>query len=132
MPPTIEEYENRGHTTPEQRQRFWKGSVGKGWQEKLVDPFLEVWRLAPPECEILQIKEKFAQLRIYVEGPEWWQNLADALEQAADKMCEACGRVDGTAYGMEDTTKVTVDTNGWWIRECQFCRQEREKEKADG
>lgn len=120
--PTADEYYHRGHTTPEQRQRFWQNSVGPGWQKELVDPFLEVWRLAPPECEVGQIKEKFATLRVYVSGPEWWQKLADAIEVASEGMCEECGRRGGTWYGKDpETTVVKVTNHGWVKSSCQFC-----------
>lgn len=100
----------------------WAQSVGPGWQKELVDPFLEVWVLAPEECQIAQIKEKFAQLRIYVNGPEWWQKLAETVMSASHGMCEKCGRRHGWRYAKDDqATMVKVHTDGWWKSRCQFC-----------
>ena len=122
-------------TPAEKRQTYWAHSVGPGWQRELVDPFLEVWRLAPVECEITQIKEKFGGLRIYISGPDWWQKLADAVAESAKGMCEDCGKRNGWTYGGDPKAEqIKVENRpsaggGWWRSLCQHCRA---KEEVDG
>jgi hypothetical protein len=110
--------------------RPWSKAVGDGWQVELVDPFLEVADRCD-EIRIGQIKEKFGTLRIYISGPKWAQDLADALEIASASYCEDCGRKDGwrTADDSEAAKVTNAPVRGWWRTLCQHCRASREESK---
>lgn len=88
-------------------------SVGAGWfpiVERALDGLA-----AHGEVRLAQVKEKFGGLRIYIDSPEWSDEVAkivDDAEAEAWKTCEDCGATEG------------VETKGpGWIRTlCPRCR----------
>ena len=73
-----------------------KQSVGEGWSA-LLD---RLWPLIPPEVIVVQVKEKYAELRVYVETPaegfssEAYNAVYPALDDASQEsrtICETCG-----------------------------------------
>ena len=103
--------------------KCWENATGEGWNTHLVRPFLEAIS-GCPEASVLQIKEKFGLLCIYVSGPEWVMNLAQALEEVSGLYCEECGRCNGWQVG-GDPKPADVRTHsggGYWIlTRCQWC-----------
>ena len=72
----------------------------KGWYKLIhsVSQKLEalIAKLPPKQrkqCYVIQVKEKFARLRIYMSYPtdEMWNILSQA-ENDSDKVCEGCGK----------------------------------------
>ena len=98
--------------------------VGKGWQREIILPLLCLFDLVP-EADILQIKEKFGLLRIYMTGPAWLITMVNFVEQVSVNCCEDCGGWQNCAYDMMMPLKVTTAAvkPGHWIRTlCQGCR----------
>lgn len=97
---------------------LWYGtsnlSIGGGWYEivsNLVDDLLEL----EPEVRILQIKEKFGALRVYITG--YNNGLEEVIlkaERASVFTCEMCGRA-GTLGNQ----------NGWYATRCKECSNVR-------
>lgn len=78
-------------------------SCPRGWEEKLLRPVIAALRtdvrdgLSP---RVLQVKEKFGQLRVYVVGASpATQTAVDSMEDASGHTCEVCG--DEAARGTE-------------------------------
>jgi hypothetical protein len=87
-------------------------TIGEGW-EGLVERTLE--QLSPLKVQVLQIKEKFGGLRIYVGGEDSevaWTIIREA-ELEADRTCEKCGTQEG----------VTIGGRGWIRTLCGECRK---------
>lgn len=82
--------------------------VGKGW-EGLVTELIEDLFEAGWDGNLVQIKEKFGQLRFYIgESNEKIDELISAAEIASRKICEICGepgelRYDGWILALCDT-----------------------------
>lgn len=77
--------------------QLWGIQCGKGW-ESLVQPLLAM--AAEQGAEVLQVKEKFGGLRIYVDGGN--EKLQAAIEEAEKKSyrtCEECGQSGTTREG---------------------------------
>ncbi len=94
-----------------------------GWF-KLVDSLCNViqWRCDQvPECPQVvfgQIKEKFAQLRIYYDGgDDYTMGVIDMAEQMSEHVCEVCGNAGRVREG------------GWWMTLCDACNEKRYKKK---
>lgn len=68
----------------------WLAGIGKGWHsivQSLIDD-----ANAEPDCQILQVKEKFGGLRFYTSGASPKLNkLIEAAEEASNSICEFCG-----------------------------------------
>jgi len=109
--------------------------LGKGWYSLFEEAcqLLESYRDRCPDIHLLQVKEKFARLTVYVgfvdASIELCREIYDALETICDKSeqtCENCG----------STEKVTKGApNGYWLRSlCESCHAQKSKEpgkKAD-
>jgi hypothetical protein len=100
-------------------------SVGKGWHKLLRTAFY----YKPSSVKIVQVKEKFGTLTIYIEGIydqapikefKEYRNLIDALGAYSSMICEWCG-----AYGNLDTKYY------WMLTLCEKCKTKRDKEKAN-
>lgn len=66
-------------------------SVGKGWRPYIYRLFM--LRQFHPTVKVAQVKEKFGDLRFYVDGAtEAWYNAANEIIREADESCEECGR----------------------------------------
>lgn len=99
--------------------------VHRGWWPLIEKAclVLEKWRKEVPDIHFSQIKEKFARLRIYVDGSfsnEQAQSIYNDLEEIADEsdtICEYCGT-------KENVTKTAP--NGFWLHTiCQECLQKK-------
>lgn len=113
--------------------------VGDGWTRQLVNHFLTVVECGAPDADILQIKEKFGTLRIYLSGPEWLEELAVMYERLSEVCCEDCG----VWHGQYDERKGTgplreshyaivstgpLPSQGWIKTLCTVCRDQRQAE----
>lgn len=62
--------------------------VGKGWQGLINN----LYDAKPKSVNVLQVKEKYAQLRFYISpAPEWYHDLIDYYEHKSGTICEWCG-----------------------------------------
>ncbi len=65
--------------------------VGKGWHGLLYE--LYMLRQFYPSVKVAQVKEKFGDLRFYVDGAtEEWYNKATPIIDRSMNTCEECGR----------------------------------------
>ncbi|MCJ1457270.1 hypothetical protein MMC28_007637 [Mycoblastus sanguinarius] len=97
----------------------WGIAVGKGWYpivrkvSSKLQAIVDRDGLEPRSVSFRQIKEKFGELRIYLDGEteEMETIVADAEEEAA-KTCEDCG---GEGYWQ---------MHGWWeYTRCEECHE---------
>jgi hypothetical protein len=66
-----------------------KQCVGRGWSS-LID---RVYDALPEDTAVIDVKEKFGGLRIYVDSaPKEFWDLLQNLEKESMTMCEVCGR----------------------------------------
>jgi len=66
-------------------------NVGKGWHHEIYQ--LYMLRQFHPTVKVAQVKEKFGQLRFYVDGgTDEWYNAMYKIIKVADTKCEICGR----------------------------------------
>jgi len=76
---------------------MWETGVGKGWRP-IVEAFESAFNIYKLEqvqgwCEIVDIKEKYGRLRIYVDGyDETIDKMVKQAEHAAELVCEKCGK----------------------------------------
>jgi len=96
-------------------------SVGKGWRKLIRTAFY----FKPASVRIIQVKEKFGTLTIYIAGSytkefDEYYRLINALEVNSCVVCEKCG-----GYG-------TLDTKYYWMLTlCEKCKTKRDKEKSE-
>ena len=82
-------------------------NIGRGWK-----PLLErVFTIAEdnPEIKVLQVKEKWASLRIYLRKVDDGSELARVLKEVkagSHSMCEACGKFGEIACVKPDFVKT--------------------------
>ena len=94
--------------------------MGRGWHS-FIFPVLE--RVEEEGFELLQIKEKFGGLRLYVQAPEGASketitavyDLVRSAETESYRTCEECGK-PGTKVLVEDC---------WWKTRCKDCGTKR-------
>lgn len=86
-------------------------SVASGWHP-LVCKALESLKRVSPDSKVVQIKEKFGGLRLYVDdATEQGRAVIRSAEWASWLICEKCG------------TTVGVTTEGKWLKTlCLDCR----------
>jgi hypothetical protein len=85
-----------------------KKDVGPGWR-KLISA---LWAVLPSHARIIQIKEKFGGLRVYVDNiDENMHTVISAIEHLSTHICENCG----------DPGQCEV-INGWYSTRCEKCR----------
>lgn len=119
------------NTAAEMRQHK---HTGDGWNDRLVQPFLEIVCMVDPTVIVSQIKEKFGTLNIYHMGPPWVEKLADIFEAASEMCCEDCGRWDGhhrdgdENWGVSHVT-TSAGPTGWIKTLCVRCRNVRQEEE---
>lgn len=86
-----------------------KASVGKGWASLIDEVFDAKESMNLRNVKIVQVKEKYAGLRIYIDGYEMDENhpvyqfekLIHDIERRSYKICEECGApgaVRGTGW----------------------------------
>lgn len=70
---------------------YRQGRVGPGWLPLLTEAF-EKLRAAGWKGEILQIKEKFGSLRLYISNTSpVFEEIVNRCEEASRAVCEECG-----------------------------------------
>jgi len=91
---------------------------GAGWHGICASAVREIARVCS-DIKILQVKEKFGGLRIYVSQytPEV-DEIIRVAEVEALKTCEACGSMDGVE---------TRNVWGWICTLCNSCAKKREE-----
>lgn len=94
-------------------------ACGDGWFDIILDLILKIDSLRPPkDFEIVQVKEKFAELRVYVhECGDVYVKVIELISEAQKqcaKTCEICG----------STKKVAVQNykHSWLRNMCERCR----------
>ena len=94
--------------------RWW--DEGRGWWPLVVEAS-EFLSSPSRSAAIVQVKEKFGGLRIYVDGgnKEIWDYLL-ALEDRSLQTCETCGKPGRLR-----------DNRGWWLTLCDICEEKRGK-----
>lgn len=90
---------------------------GDGWFNLIYELSDKLSKI-DPECEALQVKEKFAGLRFYVTGTteEGWK-LIDEYEEKSYSTCEDCG----------DTKTAKLREGGWLVTLCDQCNEIKER-----
>jgi len=78
---------------------FWGFEIGPGWFEHIADFLLKFDRhmieqkYKPEDYKIMQIKNKFGHLRIYLAGSDFYINsLIAETEANANDSCIVCGK----------------------------------------
>lgn len=106
--------------------------VNKGWY-KLVEDTVAMMRFVDPEVSFTQIKEKFAELRVYhhtgSDNPLVWEILnaiVDSAESKSRYICEVCGKFDP---GFGDNRVKTRSKGGWLKTLCDVHAKELGYEK---
>ena len=94
---------------PELFEECFEYSIGHGWNYLIYIFCLNLSK----DSKILQIKEKFGGLRVYIKSKDERDNLLNKLiENLSFEFCENCG------------TCKEVDTRGDWILTlCETCRK---------
>lgn len=83
-----------------------KGAVGKGWHGLLES----LYACKPEGVEVVQVKEKFGELRFYCHCDEFnrdYLDIVDETEQESRGICEECGQPG-----------ETVSVGGWLKTRC--------------
>ena len=92
--------------------------VGEGWLKILDETFKKISDIVKKrnleEFRIIQVKEKYAGLRIYCSWcEEDIEEIIAEAEKICEKTCEQCGSPEGI-----------FSNDGWCIVQCQKCRDE--------
>jgi hypothetical protein len=91
---------------------------GPGWHPLITGALTEIEALGIANLEVLQVKEKFGGLRIYLSvHNEESDAIITAAEQEAHKTCEDCGSKEN----------VELRGGGWLHTVCQSCEEKRTK-----
>jgi len=99
----------KGDYTLEEAQN----AVGSGWKNLVTLAWLVCKQQDPPRA-IVQVKEKWGGLRIYISsGPRSMFDFLIKIEKLSFKVCENCGK----------TGKPRL--NGWVKTLCDKCQKER-------
>jgi hypothetical protein len=86
-----------------------------GWEPIVRGACEELAAMGIEGLHIVQVKEKFGGLRIYLnQYPDGALEITTAAEDESYKVCEVCGEPG------------TLESKGWWNTRCAECR-ERDK-----
>lgn len=88
----------------------WGFEYGDGWYD-ITRRMLEELQEADPECELLQAKEKWGELRVYVNGNGLAHEVVDKYEELSQGVCEHCG-----------STEEITSEGSWITTLCAKCR----------
>ena len=74
----------------------YKTEIGVGWRPLLDELHLELVKINP-NYQTVQVKEKFGDLRVYVEGENTSQmhDVIVGFERRSSGICEDCGSSEG-------------------------------------
>lgn len=104
--------------------------MGDGWKpiaQKVVDKIIELNESLPEDSHIYidQVKEKFAELRIYVTYDNVPKEIVDQVEKMIDDAeteaaatCEECGSKEN----------IGMRINGWYTVMCEKCAKKIAKD----
>ena len=97
------------------------GYPDDGWFEILKELFVQLNTMElPKDFEIIQVKEKFAGLRVYTNGvSDKVDKLIESACQKASTTCEMCGEP-----GREQ------QVNGWYKTLCEKCLKIRKERRT--
>ena len=100
----------------------WGFACGNGWYPILWELFTAIERELGPEPGdflVVQVKEKFGRLRVYVEPScPAVEELIRAAKEKARRTCERCGQPG-----------VLREDRSWWRTLCEGCAaRTRERE----
>ena len=91
---------------------------GPGWHPLIKDALTRIEALGIANLAILQVKEKFGGLRIYLSLDNDETNaIITAAEDEAHKTCEECGSREN----------VELRSGGWLRTLCNNCEEKRKK-----
>lgn len=93
----------------------WGIETGSGWFKLIYDLSKKISEIAP-ECEAVQVKEKYGTLRFYVNGyNDDVETLIDEYEKLSAKTCEICG----------DTKTAKQRGKAWISTLCNKCAKKK-------
>jgi hypothetical protein len=93
----------------------WGIETGSGWFKLIYDLSKKISEIAP-ECEAVQVKEKYGTLRFYVNGyNDDVETLIDEYEKLSAKTCEICG----------DTKTAKQRGKAWISTICNKCARDK-------
>lgn len=123
----FEKYPSLFSHAKKEKAFYCGASCGMGWKDlidqcfNLVIKHVEVTNLYAKseedklDVKILQLKSKFASLRIYINGgDEYIKGVISMAETVSYSTCEHCGT----------NQNVSQNRNGWIQTLCQECRKE--------
>lgn len=120
-----EHQERRAHLIAELRQSFpryfeklWGVECYDGWLPIIAELFQQIAereQLQPELVTILQVKQKFGSLRVYLTPAEPYADLLAAAAKKTAHTCEICG-----APG-----KICSTKDRWWQTVCSMHADER-------
>lgn len=91
---------------------------GPGWYPLIKDALTRIEALGTAHQEVLQVKEKFGGLRIYLSiHNDETDAIITAAEQEAHMTCEDCGSKEN----------VKLCGKGWLRTQCNACEENRQK-----
>jgi hypothetical protein len=90
---------------------------GDGWYD-LLDRTCSKIASADPEAKLLQVKEKFGLLTIYLQGNEEAWEVASEAAVESQGICELCG--------LRECVEMT---SGWLSVRCEKCLADESKNK---
>lgn len=108
----MELYEKLQAKYPEAFSQCFDFSPPDGW-EPIVERLINDLVFVDPLIKIAQVKEKFAELRVYVDrgSDDAWEAICDLIHEAEDecaKTCQQCGKPGEFR-----------DKNGWYYVACE-------------
>lgn len=87
--------------------------TGKGWYPLIEEMIEELKNIKDCDFELIQVKEKFGLLRVYVDtGTDEVYDIISRYETLSSHICEECGKFD--------TSKMRVH-HGWYMTRCDEC-----------
>lgn len=94
--------------------------IGEGWMSLVIELLDKIQHLVDnnpeySELQVIQVKEKFAQLRVYLNY--YYEEIEDLIEEYTEKsvhVCEVCG-----------DEGIIRDLHGWYTTLCDKHYQER-------
>jgi hypothetical protein len=103
---------------------------GDGWANLLERTFekiqLELDCNPDPEFKLVQVKQKYAGLRIYANSAtDAIYDIISAAEAESYYICEKCGAVSDAKRGNPDESPFFRDIHGWYSTLCDGCYGER-------
>jgi len=107
-----------GRTRAQEVSMYDCYECGPGWYPLIKDALTKIDALGNANLAVLQVKEKFGGLRIYLSiHNDETDAIITAAEQEALKTCEDCGSKE----------KVELRGGGWLRTLCNHCEERRKK-----